>query len=231
MRSLFKILFCGVILCFSTYNLFALTVGGTAPSGVTGVLDSDLQAAFDLALADAETELQKYDNQPDLARGFANANAFAAQAATIQGFQDYTLFAVSTGVMASAQFPSYDKEYYDDIDEKIKNDGDINAGVGASLAYLNFGINAGFIYPGLYLNAKFGYISMNDIADKVSIKSTLVGLGANYTWISSVGVLGGLAKWRGISFGTGLLYNYNKTDVKIDMDELSAQTIGVTVRY
>ncbi|MBN2401281.1 MAG: hypothetical protein JXN64_02675, partial [Spirochaetes bacterium] len=51
-------------------------------------------------------------------------------------------------------------------------------------------------------------------------KSTLVGIGANYTYIQTASFLAGLVKWRGISFGTGFIYTYNKTDFTIEMDEI-----------
>lgn len=198
-----------------------LTIGGTPPTtSVGGLVDAELQNQFEDAIDKAFDKLLKYSNQPELAKGFANANAYAAQAGTHQGYQDYELFAVTTGVMVGAQLPSSDKDYYDDLDKKIKDKGDIYAGVAMSLAIFNVGINAGFIYPGLFLNAKFGYFSNSSLVDNLSVKSTLVGVGANYSWIHTKSFLAGFFKWRGISFGTGFLYNYNKIDYKIELDRI-----------
>lgn len=65
----------------------AATITGTAPTtgGVIPALDTALQNAFDAACAEASTNsaLSKFNNQTDLARGFANANAYSSHAGTI----------------------------------------------------------------------------------------------------------------------------------------------------
>ncbi len=239
MKNLLKIFIIGLVVCFSINSAWAISITGTPPqitkvmvggTDWTAVVAPGLQASInnafygtapgpDGALEKVQNELNKYGDQPDLAKGFANANAYAAQAATHQGFQDYTLFAVTTGVMVGVQLPSSDPDYYKDLDEKVKKDGDIYAGVAASWAILNAGINAGFIYPGLYLSAKFGYFSNDSLIDELSFKSTLLGIGANYTWIQSKSLMAGFIKWRGVSFGTGFIYNKTKIDLKIEPDQ------------
>ncbi|MFH0977364.1 MAG: hypothetical protein V1874_16415 [Spirochaetota bacterium] len=229
MKSLVKILIVISVLWFSistveayTYTVSGggLTVGGNPPTTSNTTVNDELQLQFNDAIDRAYNELFKYSDLPDLAKGFANANAYAGQAGTLQGYQDYKLFAVTAGAMVGAQLPSHDKDYYENLDKKVEKDGDLYAGVGASLALLNVGINAGFIYPNLYLNAKFGYFSNSSLVDGLSTKTTLVGIGANYSWIKTTSFLAGLFKWRGISFGTGFIYSYNKTDLKIDMDPI-----------
>lgn len=224
-----KITFFILMLFVCSNDLFAtpyfvsgggLTIGGNPPTTGNGAIDTELQNQFEDAIDQAFTDLSIYSNQPDLAKGFANANTYTAQAGTLQGYQDYDIFAVSTGIMIGAQLPSSDKNYYNDLDKKIKDKGDIYAGVAANLAILNVGINAGFLYPGLYLNAKFGYFSNSSLVDNLSTQSTVFGIGANYTWIRTTSLLAGFVKWRGISLGTGFIYNYNKIDYKIDLDNI-----------
>lgn len=72
----------------------AATITGTAPTTGIGTLDTALQNAFNAALADANSNsaLSKFSDQTDLARGFANANAYSSHAGTIQGYQNYDLF-------------------------------------------------------------------------------------------------------------------------------------------
>jgi hypothetical protein len=240
MKSLLKLMLCGFIFCFLCSNAIAATMNGNAPyvnsitisgfgiynaGGGPGTLVDDLNTTISSAFANAElnanNDLAKYHDQKDLAKGFGNANAYAAQAGTLQGYQDYDIFAVTTGIMVGAQLPSSDKDYYDDLDKKIKDKGDLYAGVGMGVSLINFGLNAGFIYPGLFLNAKFGYFSNSSLVDNLSVKTTLVGIGANYSWIKTTSLLAGFFKWRGISFGTGFLYNRNKVDYKIDLDPIS----------
>jgi hypothetical protein len=235
MKNLFKLFMVGLLLDFTISSVQAtITIDGTPPTVPTSypgyaLINAALLSAFTTALSEANTDLQKYDEQPDLAKGFANANAYAAQAATHQGFQDYTLFAITSGVMVGAQLPSSDPDYYNEIDKKVKKDGDLYAGVAASWSIINAGINAGFLYPGLYLSAKFGYIS-RDITDEISAKSTLLGIGANYTWFQSRSLLSGFVNWRGISLGTGFFYNRSQVDLKLDLDTIEQQvTAGLPV--
>jgi hypothetical protein len=229
MKSLLKVIFCGLILCFSGSYANAIIVSGNTPPSIPNptsdatitAINGILSTQYNSAISQANTDLQKYGDQPELAKGFANANAYAAQAGTLQGYQDYDIFAITTGIMLGAQLPSSNKNYYDDLDKKIKDKGDLYAGVGVAISIINVGINAGFIYPGLYLNAKFGYFSNDSLVDNLSVKTTLVGLGANYTWIKTSSLLAGVIKWRGISFGTGFLYSYNKIDYKVEIDDIS----------
>jgi hypothetical protein len=240
MKSLLKIMLCGLVLCCLVSSAWAATVNGTAPRinsitigantyGVSDPVVIALQTAINNAFDDgagngalpsANQELAKYHDQSDLAKGFGNANAYAAQAGTLQGYQDYDIFAVTTGVMIGAQLPSSDRKYYDDLDKKVKDKGDLYAGVGLAWSIINVGVNAGFLYPGLYLNAKFGYFSNDSLVDNLSVKTTLVGLGANYTWLQTKSLLAGFLKWRGVSFGTGFLYNRNEVDFKIELDPI-----------
>ena len=185
---------------------------------VETALNNDLILKMQEALLDANLELNKFNDQKDLVKGFGNANAYASRAATQQGYQDYDVFAVTTGFMAAVQLPSWDPDYYDNIDEKVKEEGDIYAGLGIGVALINAGVHGGIIHPdlwGWYFNFKFGHLSLDggdfsDSLDDLSVNTTLIGIGANYTFIKTTSFLGGLFKWRGISFGSGIYYNSTK---------------------
>ena len=220
MKNLLTIFFIGVLICFTISSAEALTVGGNAPITGDPAIDAAIAAAYTTLKNQANADLAKYDDQPDLAKGFANANAYAAHAATFQGYQDYDLFAVMVGIMAGAQLPSSNKSYYDDLDKKVEEKGDLYIGASAALA-LNVGINAGFLYPGLYLNVKGGYFSKDDIKDKLSVENILLGVGANYTWLQTKSFLAGLFVWRGVSFGTGFIFNRSDVKLNIDLDTIS----------
>lgn len=238
MKKIYGLLLAGaMVLCAGTWGS-AATITGTAPTTTDGTLNDALNTAFLDALygadhfADgfggAEEILAKYKDQDKLARGFANANAYASQAATFQGYQNYSIFAISTGVMAGVQLPSLSKSYYDDIDKKLENEGDLYAGVGAGAAFVNFGVNAGFITPGLYLSAKFGSFTVKPDDDS-KVKNTLVGVGINYNLVDGTG-LSGFFRWRGLSLGTGFLYNKSNVDysVKVDKQIESFDAAGYT---
>ena len=182
-------------------------------------INTNIETSFNTALDEANNELGKYENQKDLAKGFGNANSYAGHVATQQGYQDYSLFAFTSGIMAGLQAPSSDPDYYDEdtIEDDLKDDGDIFDDVGVGVSMFNVGINTSFIYPGLYLNLKFGSLTVEP-TDELTVKNSMFGVGANYSWIRTKSLLVGLIKWRGISFGTGFIYNNSKVDYELEID-------------
>jgi hypothetical protein len=108
------------------------------------------------------------------------------------------------------------------------------------------GINADFLVSDLYLNIKFGTLKVKPISE-LSIESTMIGFGVNYALVKAHNVggsetwwrrelIGGLAKWRGLSVGAGFIYsrnqiNYHKKsfDEDITSDEFSATGDGHTL--
>src|SRR3954471_11790913 len=60
-------------------------------------MNAEVKAAFDKTIDTANAQLTQFESQKQLAQGMGNANAYAANSATLQGFQNYDLFAVSSG--------------------------------------------------------------------------------------------------------------------------------------
>lgn len=135
----------------------------------------------------------------------------------MQGFQNYSLFAVATGFMVGVQAPSTSPTYFKHIGDDIKEKGDIYAGLGVGFSYLNVGINAGMLVPGLYVNAKYGAMERG-IGD-FSLKFQVMGAGANYK-VFDTKSLAGIVKWRGISVGTGVYMQSNGIDFEIEADTI-----------
>lgn len=205
----------------------AATITGTAPTtgGVIPAFDTALQNAFNAALADVNSNsaISKFSDQTDLARGFANANAYSSHAGTIQGYQNYDLFFVSVGVMAGVQAPSTEPDYYtsDSLEDDLRADGDVEAGVGASIA-INAGIHAKFIAYGLYLSGIFGKVKLGDAeSDDYDFDSTVIGGRVNYALIQSHGILLGFLKWRGLSIGSGFIYQKSEANYQFTIDTVS----------
>ena len=206
--------------------LFAATITGNCPiltipaySITLGVIGDDLYGQFINALHDANAELAKYDDQDKLATGFANANMYSTNAATQQGYPNYSLFAITTGVMVGAQAPTTNVDYYTNgkIEDDIENKGDLYAGVAGSAA-VNVGINAGMIIPGLYINVKFGKFDSTWVYDDddFSFDTMIIGGGITYSLFDEAGI--GLLRWRGLTIGTGLVYQTTDVSYRIDLD-------------
>ena len=206
--------------------LFAATITGNCPiltipaySITLGVIGDDLYDQFMIALNDANAELAKYDDQDKLATGFANANMYSTNAATQQGYPNYSLFAITTGVMVGAQAPTTNVDYYTNgkIEDDIENKGDLYAGVAGSAA-VNVGINAGMIIPGLYINVKFGKFDSTWVYDDddFSFDTMIIGGGITYSLFDEAGI--GLLRWRGLTIGTGLVYQTTDVSYQVDLD-------------
>ncbi len=177
-------------------------------------MNGEVKAAFDTSLADANRSLSGFGSQKDLARAMANANAYASNAATLQGYPNYDRFAFSGGFMMAVQAPSFDPSAYDGIADKISGEGDVYLGVAAGIGF-NLGMNCGFLVPGLYANVKYGALSKT--FDDYAIDYKLFGFGVNYNLLQPKSFVG-LAKWRGISIGTGFYMQMDELSVKIKVD-------------
>lgn len=217
-----------LIICFATLliavqPLLAATITGTAPQLQVNISGSwypvDVSTEFNQALTDANAELAKYKDQEQLAIGFANANAYSTSVATQQGYQNYSLFAITTGVMVAAQAPTNNIDYYKSgkMEDDIKAKGDLYAGVAGSAA-INVGVNVGFLVPGLYVNAKFGKFNSAWVYDNddFSFNTFVVGAGITYSLFDEVGI--GLARWRGLTVGTGLMYQTTIVSYRVKLD-------------
>lgn len=194
----------------------------TIPSNIRTQLEStvntSLETAFNKTLADARANLAGFNEQKELAHGFGNANTYATHSGTLSGYQNYSLFAVSGGFLLGVQAPSTDFAYLSKVGDEINEKGDIYAGLGMGVSYLNLGINAGFLLPGLYLNVKYG--AMEREIDDFSLDFSVLGVGANYRILDSKS-LAGIVKWRGVSAGTGLYMQTNKLSFQIEGDAIS----------
>ncbi|MBN2401282.1 MAG: hypothetical protein JXN64_02680 [Spirochaetes bacterium] len=207
------------ILCITSAK--AVTITTTLPS-YSGAIDAAIAAAWAAMEAKAEAELSKYDNQKKLAEGFANANSFATSAAGLHSYQDYSLFGLMTGAMFSLQAPAftYNKEYVERMRYKIERDGDANLGIGAGIATVNAGVNAGFIFPGLYINLKYGQIaanldSLNSELEGFTYKELLLGGGITQIVFWPRTAIPGVLRWRGLSIGTGFYYSKTESSITI----------------
>ncbi len=220
-----------VILNAATIDGDAPTVSVPTASAIEVALNDRIEEIFDNLRTQAQTEVDPYDKQDQLAQGFGDAAIMATNSASLNGYQNYSLFAIAIGGMVSLQAPSFTlntkdaEKYADDLQEE----GDIYFGAAIVPYVINAGINAKIIgLDNFYFNFKFGRSTydVNDFEEieeipKLENKVTIVGVGVNYNLIGEAGVLAGFAKWRGISIGTGFYYHKNTIDMVVKLDEQS----------
>lgn len=180
-------------------------------------MNVEVKTAFDNAMDTARKNLSIFGSQKKLAQGFANSNAYATNSGTLQGFQNYDLFAVSGGLMLSAQLPSFDISAISGVADDIQDKGDIYAGIGASVTFLNVGLNCKFLLPGLYLNAKYGAFKKS--FNGADMDFSVMGVGANYKLLDTKS-LAGIIKWRGVSVGSGFYMQSDKLNLGISPDPI-----------
>lgn len=223
-----------IMALLTTQMAFAATITGTAPQLQVNIASTwytiDVSTEFNTAISNANADLAKYKDQEKLATGFANANAYSTNVATQQGYPNYSLFAITTGVMLGAQAPTTNIDYYTGgkIEDDIKADGDLYAGVAGSVA-LNVGINVGFLVPGLYINGKVGKFDSSWVYDNddFSFNTFIIGIGVTYSLFDEVGT--GLARWRGLAVGTGLVYQTTDVAYRVKMDKVYQNFTAVNV--
>ena len=158
----------------------------------------------------------------DLLQGFANASVFASHGATQRAFGDFKLFSITTGF--SVGFSLYDSPSsvindFDNMEKKLKTDGDL--GIGASIpAVFQFGLNSSFLIDGLYLGLRIGYIPLDNIisSDDFNLDYKIFHIGpvAHYRLLKGFDI--GVVKWRGITVGTGFLFQKTTLDLSIALE-------------
>ncbi len=223
LKQILSVILCSIVMYSAGY---AATITGTAPQLRvyinTNWYTIDVSSEFNLALSDASNQLAKYEDQEELAIGFANANTYSTSAATHQGYPNYSLFAITTGVMVGVQAPTTNIDYYTGgkIVDDIKDNGDLYAGVAGSVALFNIGVNAGMFVPGLYVNVKFGKFDSAWVYDNddFSFNTFVVGAGVTYSLFDERGI--GLLKWRGLTVGTGLVYQTTDVAYRVALDKI-----------
>jgi len=180
----------------------------------------DLGQSFQTELKN-DPDIARYSNQPLLAEGFANAGATAVHLGTQRSFIDYRRFAFVIGTGAAVSAPSADPSKAIEAAEGIEDDGDVYAGAAFQPISASFGLNLSRWVNGLRANAKIGYANISDgtIEDGVSFESISVGVGATYQLVQPRALPAGIIRWRGVSVGTGVNYQRNKTDLEFEAND------------
>lgn len=204
-----------LFLMLSAADLSALTVTVTFDNpSIPAAVITDIQTKIG-------TELAKYDNMPELARGFANANTYATNVATLRGYQGYDIFAIALGSMVSIQAPNNDPMFFSKLGDQLDS-GDVYAGVGANPIAVSGGVNLSFLIEGLYMSFKFGKLKFStgheynlwkysysvELGDsKVSYDSNLYALLFDYQLHGERAILSRAFVWRGLNIESGVIYS------------------------
>lgn len=217
-----RLFFLGLVLFLAAGSVFALEITAVDPTLSYMGTPVDISSFMDSAILQASEALLPYDDMPDLAKGFANANSYAADAATTRGLMGYKFLTVAVGTMIGFQMPSASLEAVGDTLGTIEQDGDTYFGAGFQALTVSVGLNAGFLVDGLYLTGKLGKFSAD--TDDIKYDSLVFGLLANYQLVDPLSI--GIIKWRGLQVGSGIIYYNTVSDMTINLDPVTEE-VGI----
>jgi len=236
-----KKLFCSLLIFTMAISAFAeITVTGTAPTVKGGVgadlFNSDTQKAFNEALKELNDHLKVFKSPDDFLESMGNSSVYASHGATTRGYGGYKLFSATVGPMFGLQLPTGISSIADDLDglsDSLEKKGDIKLGISPNVFNANIGLNMGIMKflpehlgiikrDNLYVGLRFGYFNLSelDIGDdlKLNYNNFTLGLTVNYQLVPSISL--GLVAWRGVSLGSGFLYNRSKLGFDMTVDDI-----------
>jgi len=183
-------------------------------------LNNTISAAFATIQTQVNSNVGNFHDLTQLSEGFANANMAAFDNASLLGYQTYDLFAITGGANISAAVPGLSVVAVQSALNDIATNGDGYGGVGTGGFAAQVGFNAGFLVKDLYLTGRIGvFPSVN--SNGYTFKQSMFGLGANYTLIKPTDLGFGFLKWRGVSVGTGIIYNNATIGASVPIDDRS----------
>lgn len=163
--------------------------------------------------------LLPYQRQAKLVKGFANASAYSSAVATQRGYQGFDKFSITVGTMGAAQVPATTTNlgYYKGLINQLRKQGDVYLGVAWNAWTLNVGVK---LPADFTISAKFGmlkYSYMYFDFDGINAGGML-----NYQIISPKAPPVKFVLWRGLSIGTGLSWQKNRTMVHYKANPVSS---------
>lgn len=207
---------CAVFLCMAG-GLWAVDVSIVSPTitidGTPYTIDVSILEDYADDISN-DPEVQKYSDQPNLAKGFADAGAASALSGLFKSPHNYKIFSISYGFGLAVTLPeslSFSDYQSENI---IEREGDIYTGMALHPFNLSAGINLGFLLSGLRANVKFGYFDLTagTFTDEYAFTALSFGAGLQYQLVKPKSIAVGLFKWQGLNVASGLYYQ--KTTVK-----------------
>lgn len=208
-----------------------------------GAIEDELNRQLSTLATDLETELEEqeldqFTDLPKLSQGFANAGSTAAHLGTQRAFSDYDLFAVVVGSGLGLSTPGVDATALESAASDIEDEGDIYLGAAVQPITVSFGLNLERWVPRTRADIKVGFANLDQgtLTDELSFNSLSFGAGIRYQLVESWKAPVGFVVWRGLSVGSGFMFQRNETNIEIDVagedgfttDPITFGDIGLT---
>jgi len=226
-----KKLFCLLVIFAMAIPVFAeIIVYGHAPT-VTGIgsdiFNQEIDKTFTKALNELKDQLSFFRSPDNFLRAMGNSSVYASHGATTRAYGGYKKFTATIGPTFGFQLPSGINSIGNEMNnlaDNLKRDGDINLGVNPNVN-LNLGLNMGMVKLNkLYLGLRFGYFGLPKMSFGDNFKLTkynnlTLGITANYQLLPSLS-LAGFITWRGLSLGSGFIFNRNNMNFDIIVKDI-----------
>ena len=210
-------LFAAILVVVGTSSSFALqfrfTNNGSINATDRGLILNQLNGVG--------SQFEKIDRPTKLTGAFADAATYSNSAATQRGYGNYDIFAFTLGAMVGAQLPGNDQNALENISTDLEKNGDAEIGINMQVAG-QLGINCSSLIDGLYLGVRYGSIKRNQDFDdeEYDFDAFAFGIVANYRLFEASDIGFGVIKWRGISLGSGLMYQRTRNEFGISGNQL-----------
>ncbi len=216
----------------SSIVLLLLVVGVAAawgqvsitPPSVSGPNQDDINQRILAATGDFEAaltgEIDQFFDQPLLAQGIANSGATATHIGTQRAFIDYRRFALVAGLGTAVSLPGSDPSVIEESTQRLEEDGDLYAGA-AFFPVIGIGFPLGFISEDLYVNFKLSWFESEGFFQEFEYNAFSVGALVNYQLLETRSLPLGFLRWRGLSVGSGLIYQRNELIYELGFGQVS----------
>ena len=209
--------------------LFAIDVTFTPPKFAEGPADfidpinEQLESIFTQYEDEIRNTLQYININPTkLVNAFATSSVFASTGATQRGFGGYNIFAITVGAMGGIMLPTNPFSFLGEMNsilENVEKLDDMSLGFNPQILNAQIGFNTSFLLDRLYLGLKLGYFNLGN--GPIAFTTPSIGMMANYQLIPQIRFPLGIVVWRGISLGTGIVYQNTKMGIGISLPSQS----------
>ena len=173
-------------------------------------------------------EIERYTSQPRLARAVANTGAATAHIGSQRTYLDYRTFAAVFGFGTTISAPGLTTGVVQKAQTTLQNEGDLYAMLAIQPA-ASLGIRLGVFSDKLdrwYVSAKFGMLKLSEeqlraFAPGLSYDSLTVGALVNYQLLGTRRLPLGFLRWRGLSLGSGLVYQQNTATFRLKFGDVN----------
>ena len=195
----------------------------TLPEITDDTLREDTNKAVSKYQTTVNDIVKQYTNQPKLARGVANAGSASVHLGAQRSWIDYRKWAVTLGGGLGASLPGLELAALTGAASTLARDKDIYAGAAVQVGG-TLGLSLGVFRENLdkwYVALKFGMLNLprNSILKglRLSVNSFSIGALVNYHIIDTFNIPSGVLRWRGLSLGSGLIYQSSKVSYDLNL--------------